>query len=955
MALPTNEQSMRTLQFVSIPRGWLILLCTLTQILPSGKAAAQVVGGTISGGTNIVTNNETPSAKTRTKSTPEAIDSRQVKKLPLNGRLFDQFVLLNPKTVNYNGQYFSVDTAREFSVVTNTSSPSYGRRVSAEIGVVRGSATPQFHGDVFEYLRNNDFDARNYFDPARIPQLQRNSFGAAFGGPIHRNELFFFANYEGLRQNAGLTDVTLVPDNAARAGFLPDRNGAERPVAINPVSAQLLNLWPVQNGPEAFNDGRLTGIAESLSSPIQHTRVDSGFARLDAVPAKEDSIFATYGIDDSTAETPQQNPYSIVNEGLREQTVVLQEQHTFSPQFVETARFAFTRARLFYDGFVRPDVQAVTPTFAPGAPTGSVVISGSVAASGARGITNGGTDVGADNSLGRNSFTFDDHVVFNLGRHQLEAGIWLQRLQSNDDLSLEKYGQAAFNSLADFFSGTIRLFHYAPTPTPLNWRLLYGDAYVQDTFRMAPRVQLMAGFRSESSSGWSEAHGRAGVYNVNNGVINTEPTVQSQAVNENRALFLPEPRLGLIWDVFGNGRTSVRPAVGLFHSPLDALEYRLDQAPPFNTPYAYMGSTVANATGTKPLVLPSTVDPAIATPAMLAYSLMIEQQLAGKAFFDVSYIGSHSYHEILAGDINEPAYTLRDDGTIYYPTNKKANPQLASSLSWWSGGTANYNALAADFRQQLSHGLQLRAKYTWSKRLDDSAAWTSSVSGNTPAFVAVPSQPHLDYGPAADDIRHVFALDASYDLPFGSGRTFLSKRTGLQSQLISGWSLGSLLNAQSGFPFSPQLGYNPTGNGDPRNPIRPDVNPSFTGRLYTRGTTAQRVAEFFNPSAFSPPAYGTVGNARRDSLAGPMHADLDAALLKTTQMTGRYNFQFRAEVFNLFNHTNLQIPNEIVYANGPGQGAAAAHNTPVALGPAGVITATADTSRQMEFSVRLTF
>ena len=260
-----------------------------------------------------------------------------------------------------------------------------------------------------------------------------------------------------------------------------------------------------------------------------------------------------------------------------------------------------------------------------------------------------------------------------------------------------------------------------------------------------------------------------------------------------------------------------------------------------------------------------------------------------------------------------------------------------------------------DLRHNLSHGLQFRINYTWSKNLDDGSAWNTSVSSNTPAFVAVPALPHLDYGPAATDVRHLFAANATYDLPFGTNQAFLSNTNRFTAHVISGWSLASIVTLTAGFPFSPQLGYNPTGSGDSRNPVRPNVNPNFTGKLYPGGSTAQKAAQFFNPNAFSAPAYGTVGNAGRDSLVGPGYADWDFSLLKSTQITQRFRLQFRAEFFNILNHTNLSLPNEVVFSNGPTQGTTANQTTPAALGTPGVITATANTSRQIQLGLKLLF
>jgi hypothetical protein len=974
--------------------------------LTVGQSLHLTLALAVSGSDTVNVQDTPPAVNTSTEQTSGLVDSRQVKELPLNGRSYDQLITLNPGTVNYtnqrsggigtsnssvgnmfavsgrrpqdnlfllngieytgaslinvtpggtSGQLLGIDGIREFNVVSDTYSAAYGKRDGAQISIVTTSGTNQLHGDVYEFLRNSFFDARNYFDQARIPEFQRNNYGAALGGPIKKDKLFLFANYEGYRQNLGISDVTLVPDNEARLGYLPNSAGVEKPVTVNPISAKLLNLWPVQNGPEVLNNGLLTGIAESFSTAPQHIREDFGTTRFDANLTGNDLLFAVYTVDDSTAHTPTQDPYSIVDEALREQVLSVQEQHVFSPHLLNTARVGFSRASFLFLGSVPAAIQAETPTFVIGKPTGAVVIAGSTASNGASSISTAGAYVGSNNAITRNLYTFDDHIFYTLGKQQIEGGIWLQRLQSNDNLAQDQFGQASFASLSTFLTGTIKTFTYAPSPTELGWRTLFANAYLEDTIHLTPRLELRAGFRSESSTGWTEAQGRAGVYNITDNIINTNPTVQSNALTNNRALFLPEPRLGLAWDVFGDGKTSVRAGAGLHHSLLDALDYRLDQAAPYNTIYSYSSSTVAAPTGTTPLISPSTVATDISTPAVLSYTLKIEQQLAPATSLTIGYTGSHSYHQILSGDLNEPAYEVLANNVIYYPTTTKANPALANSTSWWSGGSGNYNALIVDLRHDLSHGLQFRANYTWAKNLDDGSAWNTSVSANTPAFVEVPSLPHLDYGPAATDIRSSANINATYDLPFGNGKAFLSNTSKFTGHVISGWTLSTIANLQTGFPFSPQLGYNPTGSGDSRNPVRPNLNPTFSGSLYTHGSTAQRAAEYFNPNAFSAPAYGTVGNASRDSLVGPGYADWDLSLLKSTQLTERTRLQFRAEFFNILNHTNLSLPNEVVYSAGPTQGTTANQTTAATLGSPGVITATANTSRQIQLGLKLLF
>ena len=222
--------------------------------------------------------------------------------------------------------------------------------------------------------------------------------------------------------------------------------------------------------------------------------------------------------------------------------------------------------------------------------------------------------------------------------------------------------------------------------------------------------------------------------------------------------------------------------------------------------------------------------------------------------------------------------------------------------------------------------------------------------------MSVPSLPDLDYGPAATDVRNSAAINASWDLPFGPGHTLFAAANPTARRAVSGWTLAAIANLQTGFPFSPQLGYNPTGSGDTRNPVRPDINPKSTGSLYTHGSTSTRAARFFNPNAFLAPAYGTVGNLGRDTLTGPGYRNLDLSLSKTTEIAEAVRLQFRAEFFNILNHTNLQTPNAVVYSAGPTQGTAASQNTTAVSSPtAGVVTSTAGTSRQIQLGLKLLF
>jgi hypothetical protein len=945
--------------------------------------------------TDVVVQAEVTGVNTTSQQTSGLIDERAVKELPLNGRSYDELLTLNPATVNYtgqrsggigssnssvgnmfsvsgrrpqdnlfllngieytgaslinvtpggtSGQLLGVDAVREFNVVTDTYGASYGKRDGAQVSIITTSGTNELHGTAFEFLRNSAFDARNYFDQAAIPEFQRNQFGGALGGPIRKDKLFLFGNYEGFRQNWGLSAVSLVPDNEARQGYLPNSSGAETYVGVNAAAAPLLNLWPVQNGPELLSNGNPSGIAEAFSHPPQHIQEDFGTTRLDDNLSSKDLLFAVYTVDDSRANTPSANPLSLVNESLREQVASVQEQHVFSPSLLNTARFGYSRASYFFTGYTPVSESG----WVTGEQIGAIVISGSTASNGASTISGAGTNVGSNNKTARNLFTEDDHIYWSKGRHQIEAGGWLERVQSNDLLAQDQFGQASFSTLQTFLQGTVATFTVVPSPTELGWRSLEGAAFVEDVIKLTPRLELRAGFRAESTNGWNEAQGRAANYAVVDGVLQTTPVVGNSALQTNRAKFLPAPRVGFAWDVWGNGKTAVRGGFGLYHGLLDTLDYRLDQTAPFNTAESIKSIALSNLSitpGTPPpagtKVSPSNVQPDIATPAVLTWSLRIEQEIAPHTTLTAGYVGSHSYHQILSEDMNEPVPLYTAAGAPYYTSGEAlANPALANSTSWVSQGTALYNALEVDVRRTFANGFQLRGNYTYAKNLDDGSAWNTSVSGNTPAFVEFPLNPKLDWGPAATDVRQSASVNGSWELPFGAQKRFVNHASAPVNFIASGWTASSILTVQTGFPFSPQLGYNPTGNGDTRNPVRPNWNPSFSGSLYPH-----TVGEFFNPNAFLTPATGTYGNVSRDSLTGPGLTQLDFSAVKKSRITERVGLEFRAEFFNILNHTNFSTPNEVVYSS------ATSGISPTA----GVVTATSTTSRQIQFGAKLQF
>jgi hypothetical protein len=931
----------------------------------------------------VVTIEETPApVAVSTQSTSGLVSERQVKDLPLNGRSYDELITMNPAVVNYtngrsggvgtsnsslgnmfaidgrrpqenlyllngieytgaslinitpggaSGQLLGVDAVREFNIVGDTYGAEYGKRPGGQVSIITASGTNELHGSVYEFLRNNDLDARNFFDKGATPQFQRNEFGGALGGPIRKNKLFLFGNYEGYRQHLAVSNVTLVPDNAVRSGYLPNSTGSSQTyVGLAPGVAPLLSLWPVQNGPELGG-----GIAEAFNHPLQTIREDFGTTRFDYNISNADTLFAVYTVDDSADNTPSANPLSNAIETLREQVASVQEQHVFSPSLLNTARVGFSRATFFFTGSTPVDL----PGWVSGKPIGAIVIGGGTASNGASSITPAGTNVGSNLSAVRNLFTYDDHVMWMHGRHQVEAGIWFQRIQANDNLAQAQYGQASFGSLQSFMQGTIGTFIAVASPTELGWRSLETAGFVQDVFKLRPNLEIRVGLRIESTNGWNEAHGRAANYAFDGGVIQTNPFIGNSVFTVNRAKFLPEPRVGVAWDPFGKSRTVIRAGFGLYHQLLDGLDYRLDQTAPFNTTQTLKnvpvdglqivpGAQLAN--GAK--ISPSGVQPDAYTPTVLSWNLKIDQQIAPNTTLGVGYVGSHGYHEMLSLDANEPVPTIVNGGAFYPTGAVNVNPALANTTTWMSEGLSSYHALQLDVNRRFSNGFQFRGVYTWSKSLDDGTAWNSSVGANAPGFVMFPLDPKLDWGPSTTDVRHVAVINATWELPFAK------KAQGWKKTAFDGWSVSGIETLQTGFPFTPSLGYNPTNNGDSRNPIRPSWNPAFSGPVIVGSPN-----EWYNPLAFIQPAAGTYGNVGRDGLTGPGMATLDFSALKTIAIRERLKLQFRAEFFNILNRANFGVPNTVVYT--------AANSAPSPT--AGVVTSTASTSRQIQFGLKM--
>ncbi len=957
---------------------------------------------------------ETPLVNITTESTAGTVGEREVKELPLNGRSFDNLITLNPGAIEYNlksantttnngntftvagrrpadnlfllngieytgssqlaitpggvsGELLGIDAVREFNVLTDTYSAEYGKRSGAQVGVVTQSGTNVLHGTLFEFIRNSDLDAKNYFDQGTIPPFRRNQFGGALGGPLKKNKLFAFANYEGFRQALALSNVSVVPDALVRTGELPSTTTGvySTPSNLNQGMLKYMSLWPAPNGPEVYVQPVVNGVASgdllpsgtaySYNHPNESIREDFGTTRTDYAIRDRDSLSGAYTIDDGTSTIPAGDPLFASLSYLRNQVASVQETHIFSSRMLNTFRFGFSRAGWNLNPV---SLASFDPSlsFVTGQGPGGVTIGGGSTTTGPAALTAAGPNNAANVWNRRNLFTVSDDFQVTKGIHQISAGVWFQRIQDNENTASRTTGAATFASLATFLAGTVTTFQVVPDANELGWRSLFGAWYVQDTIRLRRNLTINLGLRHEFTTGWNEESGRAANFITSNGVLETAPIVGSSVFTQNNATKLFSPRIGLAWDVNGNGRTSIRAGFGTYYSLIDDLSFLLNSLPPANTSISCPGALLPLLPVTANWQYPSTcsaapqgIQPDAKTPTVEEWNFRVEQRLSQDTVLRVAYVGSHGYHGLISVDPNSiPSQICQaatcvsgGNGTTkgsvtmgepYIPVGGRPNPSLGAGFFWYTEGNSSYNALQVDLDRRLSKGLHVRANITWSKNLDMNSALTGAQSSNEAQMILDRNDLPRDWGLSGLNVAAQGGISATYEIPFARSVG------GLTQRVFGGWQLNGIATILSGFPITPQVGSNRSGDGDTRNPDRPSLNPAFTGQVVTGNPN-----QWLNPAAFLLPTAGTWGSIGRGTYNGPGLADVDLSLFKRIVLTERMNLQFRAECFNIENRANFATPNLTMFANG-------------AISPtAGLITSTVTSSRQMQFGLKLMF
>ncbi|MBA3711502.1 MAG: TonB-dependent receptor [Pyrinomonadaceae bacterium] len=851
-----------------------------------------------------------------------------------NNFLLDGVYNVDPK-LNTFGVRPPVDAIREFETLTSTYDAAFGRSAGAQINVVLKSGTNAFSGSLYEFHRNGALDARNYFAPADepAPKYIRNQFGFTFGGPLVRNRTFFFADYEGTRSRDGITRVTNVPTLGERAGDFsqslfgvpldpftrqPFPDGVIPPERLSTVGRAIAALYPTPS--------RSTPFQNFVSSPTQRDRNDHFDVRVDHSLGDASTLVFRYSFGDRQLREPFTGPTFAVVPGYgdditrRSQNAMIGETHVFSPAFVNDLRFAFGRVAFG----VRQENQGTSVNRQVGLPE----ISSNSRDFGLSFITvTGFSPLGHEGNNPQNSvantFQFLDTATYARGSHLLKFGADIRAVQQNAFRDVESRGRLQFspfaqisgNALADLLLGFPLVTGGARVDNPQHLRTESYNFFLNDSIRLTPRFTLSAGLRYEYNSPAVDAADRANVYDPATRTLVPVGTlgIPRSGYGADKNNFAP--RVGMAWTLGAEGETVLRAGYGVYYdqSPLAPGEALYFNAPyfDFNLFFSIPGLplTLDNPFPSFfPFRLPDSalaIQRDLRTPYMQHWNANVQQQLGRNRVLEVAYVGSKGTKLLSARDINQPPPSVLPPGLPFVP---RPVPQFDDINILESRASSSYHSLQARFEQRLDFGLGLLGSYTWAKSIDDASSFFTSAGD--------PNFPQNSYDLRAErarsnfDVRHRLSVSFAYDLPFGEGRAYLSDR-GWLSTVLSGWQSFGIVTLQTGRPFTVALLSEIDNSGTGRSSLGFGANDRPNAVADPR-VSSRTPEQWFNASAFAFAPPGTFGNAGRNTFDGPGYQNINASLVKNTILSERFNLQLRAEVFNLFNHPNFNMPDNFL-------------------------------------------
>jgi hypothetical protein len=900
------------------------------------------------------------------------------------------------------GGDLGVDAIEEFSVLTSNYSAEYGRTSGGVVNAITRSGTNQFHGSVYEFLRNSALDARNFFDAA-IPPFRRNQFGADAGGPIRKDKTFIFGDYEGIRQSKGITNLDTVPSLQARLGNIcsaPDTgNCSPSSVQIDPSAQKYLSFWPAPNG--GIRPGTDGDIGLFSFAGQQIVRENFFTVRVDNKFSDKDSLAATYLGDITPYSSPDSLNDVLLSSRTNRQLGVLEETHIFRPALVNSVRIGYSRVAVLNNvGLTAINPLANDPTLAaiPGQFAAQVVVSK---------VTQftGGVKANGPGQFFWNSYQVYDDAFWTHGTHSIKFGGAIERMQLNINQLSEASGTFTFPTVPAFLLNQPSRFTAAiSNNTEAGVRQSLLGFYVQDDWRARTNLTLNLGLRWEMTTLPSEVHGRIGTL-LN--ITDPSPKLGSPLPVPNSTLHNFDPRVGFAWDPFRNGKTAVRGGFGVFDVlPLVNVYYPPVGGFPFSQTGFLQNSTVLPSTfyaGAAALLTPksrlaSFSDQTGHRSYDMQWNLTVQRELARNLTLLVGYVGSRGVHLPNSNNDRNIVLPTKTPAGYLFPQvdvngfqciGSSANNPCPSTTGDLApkinngfgdiggilyGGDSFYHGLEVGLRKAMSHGVALQGSFTWNKSID-----TGSAGGIGDQFSnSIGAPPWYDLksvrGLSDFDIGRTLVVSATWQLP--SPKSF----SGPAAWVASGWELGAIYKASDGAPFTATLGTDAdplglnssdtwdfpnrltgpacatlTNPGNPDNYIKTQcfAVPTAPDPTFWANNCDPAPPTLGGPiagSGLSPLAcFNLRGNSGRNILIGPGTSNLDLSVFKNNpvkRISESFNVQFRAEAFNVLNRANFAVPVTPDHTD-------IFDSTGAPTGVAGLLTSTTTTAREIQLALKL--
>ncbi len=881
------------------------------------------------------------------------------------------------------GGNLGVDAIQEFSVLTSNYSAEYGKTSGGVVNAVTRSGTNGLHGSVYEFLRNNHLDARNFFDdPSGTPPFKRNQFGGAIGGPIVKSRTFFFADYEGIRQAKGITALTEVPSANARNGILNNGGPPLTSCPPPPPGTTTTLIVPGQSNicvdDNAIlylsffhlpNRGLTANPDIAFYSFAGQQVVNENFVttRLDHKISEKDNLSGTYMFDKTPYTSPDGVNDVLLGSNTARQIVAVEETHLFKTNLANSARFG-------YNHEVVNNNQGLSALVPEAAKTSLGTFSGRTAPQVfITGITPFLGGVGGESAYyyGWNSFQVYDDAFTNKGTHTIKFGGTVERMLLNIRALSDPNGIFKFSGLQAFYQNQPGRFQggIASSLSPRNLRQTLFGVYVQDDWRWKSNLTLNLGLRYEMTSVPTETAGKLSVLrNLTDATPHLGDPFFGNPTTKNF-----EPRIGFAWDPFRTGKMAVRGGAGLFD--VLPLPYQFTLLTTLAAPFFQYTSIKNPGTGTFFNNLPplpgnklraTYIDPNPKRNYVTQWNLNVQYQLTPSLTSMVAYVGSRGVHQPFRVDDADMALpTLTSAGYLWDPNASRLNDNYGSVRGLFYQGRSYFNALELQLAKRMSHGFQVQGTYTWGKSIDTSSATVAGDAfGNSISSLNWFNM-RLVRGLSDFNVGRTLVVNGTWDLPSAKSLS------GPARWVTDGWELGLIFTVSDGVPFTPTWG-----TGDDPALTQNNDDWAFPNRLGGPGcrtlTNPGNPNNYIKTQCFAVPtapdlAFWTAncvggdatslqcfnlrGNAGRNILIGPGITNLDFSVFKNNhikRISENFNVQFRAEIFNIINHANFAPPttpdnSDIFFSDG----------TPT--GVAGLLSRTTTTAREIQFAIKFIF